>query len=70
MTEEAIARIDKTIVEVKADIKVIKAAVIGTVENDNKIGLKGQVALVKQSLTRVWWVLLIIVGILGYVLRT
>lgn len=50
MTEEAIKRIEK-------DVKEIKEAIVGSVENDGKVGLKGQIALVKQSLGRAWWVI-------------
>ena len=65
MTEEV-----TDIQEMKADIKEIKVAIVGDVDNADKIGLKGHVALVKSSLNRVWWVLLIVIGLLGWVMRT
>ena len=63
MTEEAIERIEK-------DVKVIKVAIIGDVNNEDKIGLKGHLALVKASLNRAWWVIAVIVGLLAYVVRS
>ena len=60
MTEETIARIEE-------DVKIIKDAVVGKIENGvEKPGLIGQIALVKQSLGRAWWAIsLIIATILG-----
>ena len=63
MTEKAIARIEK-------DVKEIKDAVIGEVKNGDKIGLKGHVALLQASLTRVWWAIFVIVGLVAYAIRS
>ena len=67
MTEEAIARIEK-------DVKIIKVAIVGDVENEDKIGLKGNLALVKQSLGRAWWAISIIIaavfGVAFFVIRS
>jgi len=63
MTEQAIKQIEK-------DVKEIKDAVIGEVKNGDKIGLKGHIALIQASLTRAWWAILVIVGILAYAIRS
>ena len=66
MQEDAIARIE-------ADVKTIKVAIIGDVDNEDKIGLKGNLALVKQSLGRAWWAISIIIaavfGVAFFVIR-
>jgi hypothetical protein len=67
MTGDFEYRIEQTLEQQGEDIKEIKIAIVGDVTNNNKIGLKGQVARIKDSVTRVWWVLAIIIGILGYV---
>ena len=41
MTKEAIARIEE-------DVKIIKTAIVGDIENEDKIGIKGHLALFKQ----------------------
>ena len=53
--EEAILKLEGDVGQIKLDVVQIKNAVIGEVNNNDKIGLKGQVALVKQSLGRAWW---------------
>ena len=59
MPYEAIDRIEK-------DVKIIKVAVLGDEEDEAKIGLKGGLALVKQSLGRAWWAIgIICIAILG-----
>lgn len=63
MTEKAIERIEK-------DVKVIKEAIVGSVGNDGKIGIKGHLALVQASLVRAWWAIgLIVALILGLAIR-
>ena len=67
MTDKAIARIEE-------DVKTIKVALIGDVDNEDKIGLKGNLALVKQSLGRAWWAISIIIvavfGVAFFVIRS
>ena len=67
MTEKAIARIEE-------DVKIIKIAIIGDVENEDKIGIKGHLALVRQSLGRAWWfigvITVVIFATAGFAIRS
>jgi len=61
---------DEKLNDLIADVKEIKEAIIGSVDNNEKIGIKGQIALIKQSLGRAWWAIsLIIIAILGSAAR-
>ena len=60
--EDAILKLECDVSQIKVDVVQIKNAVIGEVGNNDKIGLKGQVALVKQSLGRAWWAISILIG--------
>lgn len=63
---EALNRLEVNVENLTTDVKVIKEAIVGSVENNEKIGIKGQLALAKQSIGRLWWaVSIIIVAILG-----
>ena len=64
--EEAILKLECDVGQIKLDVVQIKNAVIGEVNNNDKIGLKGQMALVKQSVGRAWWAIsIIIAAVLG-----
>ena len=64
--EEAILKLESDVGQIKLDVVQIKNAVIGEVNNNDKIGLKGQMALVKQSVGRAWWAIsIIIAAVLG-----
>ncbi len=69
MTNEEITKLEKDVSDIKSDIKEIKGAVIGEVKNGDKIGLKGHIAVLQGSVTRMWWVLAVVVSLLAWALR-
>ena len=74
---------DTDITQLQADVQEIKTkqdlqgtkidemhvALVGEVKNGDKVGIQGKIALLQASLTRVWWAIFVIVGLVAWVVK-
>ena len=70
MTKDTVTKLEKDVSDIKSDIKEIKGAVIGEMKNGDKIGIKGHIAVLQGSITRMWWVIAVVVSLIAWSLRS